>query len=175
MTTIRVVIGDDDARFRATVIDVLDADARFEVVGEAGTGAELLEVSMATEPDIVLLDVRMPGGGTEAARALSRIERYVRGQYRPTVVALTAEAAPETIVALLRAGAVGYLVKGRVGATLPDLLERAFSGSVVLAAPSAAQALRQLVTLASSVPQDTYSEISIHSWTEDPLGADCEA
>jgi two-component system nitrate/nitrite response regulator NarL len=145
MTTIRVVIGDDDAQFRGAVIDVLAADTRFDVVGEAATGEELVELVSATEPDIVLLDVRMPGGGTEAARALARMERYVRGRPRPIVMALSAESAPETVVAMLRAGAVGYLVKGRVGSMLPDLLESAFNGGVVLTAPSAIQALRQLV------------------------------
>lgn len=144
--SIRIVVGDDDGGFRAAVIEVLEADPRFAVVGEAVDGAELLEVTAATDPDLVLLDVRMASGGTIAARALTALEKESgRSGVRPLVVALTAEASPEVVASMLEAGAVGYLAKGRLGATLPDLLARVVEGEVVLAVPSGINALRHLL------------------------------
>ena len=60
-------------------------------------------------------------------------------------MAVTADTSPEVIDAMLRAGAVGYLAKGRIGATLPDLLFRVFDGELIVAVPTAGLALRRLL------------------------------
>ena len=94
---------------------------------------------------MVLLDVRMPGGGAEAARALrATASTNGGGAGAPAVVAVSAHTGTATVVAMLQAGAVGYLAKGRL-ADLPDLVARCAAGEVVLAVPSAADALDQLV------------------------------
>lgn len=137
MSTIRVVIADDDDEVRDALGEVVGADARFAVVGTARTGDEAVSVAAVSSPDVVLLDVRMPGGGPEAARRLT-------ASGGPVVVAVSAHTGATSIVAMVRAGAVGYLTKGRLG-DLTDLVARCAAGQVVLAAPGAADAMRQLL------------------------------
>ena len=137
MRPTRVVIADDDDAVRDALDEVLEADPRFTVVGLAVTGNELQEVALTTLPDLVLLDVRMPGGGAHAARTL------LASPSPPVVIAVSADTGTSTVVAMMRAGAVGYLAKGSLSA-LPDLVARCVDGEVVLAVPSAAEALLQL-------------------------------
>lgn len=145
---IRVVIADDDAAVRSALADVLDADPRFLVVGTAASGDELELLAARTGPEMVLVDVRMPGGGAEAARAL-RAQAPLQGRSgAPAVVAVSAHTGAATVLAMLQAGAVGYLAKGRL-ADLPDLLARCAAGEVVLAVPSAADALDRLVRVST--------------------------
>ena len=137
MGQFRVVVADDDETIRGVLAEVMGSDPRFEVVGEAADGTELLEVVARTDADVVLLDVRMPAGGETAARALQDGPPVV-------VVAVSAETSPDTVAALLRAGVRGYLSKGRLGAQLPELVSRCLAGEVILAVPTAAQAIRRL-------------------------------
>jgi DNA-binding NarL/FixJ family response regulator len=140
---IRVVVAEDDPAFRGALVDVLEADSRFCVARAATSGEDIVEVVRSVGADLVVLDVRMTEGGPTAARALREAtEAGLLGGV--AVVALSAQASVHTVVSMLREGAVGYLVKGRIGAELPDLLARCASGEVVLAVPGAAEALRQL-------------------------------
>jgi DNA-binding NarL/FixJ family response regulator len=140
MRVVQVAVADDDAVFRSALVEVLEADDRFTVVGAVGSGGEVVDLVAAQGADMVLLDVRMPGGGPEAARVL----RHVAGPdgAPPLVVAISGQEGLGTVADMLRAGAVGYLLKGRVGADLPDLLARVSAGEVVLAVESAVEALR---------------------------------
>ena len=143
MTRIRVAIGDDDAGVRSALADVLTADPRFTVVGTAATGEELCRLTSRVPADVVLLDVRMPGGGADAAQTL-RTCPPAPGSRPPAVVAVSAHTGAATVASMLRAGAVGYLAKGRLS-RLPDLVARCAGGEVVLAVPSATEALRRVV------------------------------
>ena len=143
MARIRVAIADDDAGIRSALADVLAADPRFAVVGAAATGEELCRLVRSVAADVVLLDVRMPGGGADAARALGTCSP-VPGGRPPAVIAVSAHTGAATVASMLRAGAVGYLAKGRL-ARLPDLVARCAAGEVVLAVPSATEALRRVV------------------------------
>ena len=89
MARIRVAIADDDAGIRSALADVLAADPRFAVVGAAATGEELCRLVRSVAADVVLLDVRMPGGGVDAARAL-RTCSPVSGARPPAVIAVSA-------------------------------------------------------------------------------------
>ncbi len=143
MRVIRVVVADDDAAFRGALVDVLDADRRFQVVAATCTGEGVVEVAACSRADVVLVDVRMVDGGPAAARAIRQALEDGRLS-GVAVVAISAQAPVHTVVAMLREGAVGYLVKGRIGSELPDLLARCAVGEVVLAVPGAAEALREL-------------------------------
>jgi DNA-binding NarL/FixJ family response regulator len=145
MRVIRVAVADDDSIFRSALIEVLESDPRFEVVGAVSNGEDLVRLACDTRPDLVVLDVRMPDGGPVAARAL-RESAQGWGTPGPVVVALTAQSTVTTVVEMLREGAGAYLVKGRVGTELPDLLVRSAAGEVVLAVPTGAEALRHLLT-----------------------------
>lgn len=134
---IRVVVADDDETMRLVLSEVVASDDRFEVVGTAADGVELLDVVGSADPDLVLLDVRMPSGGAIAARALRDLG--------PVVVAVSAETSPETVASLLREGVRGYFAKGRLGPTLPDQLSRCLAGEVILAVPTASEAVKRVV------------------------------
>lgn len=136
---IRVLVADDHAGMVAALVSVLEDDGRFDVVGTAATGSQALEAARTGSVDVVLLDVNMPGGGPEAAAALTALADP------PVVVALSAHAGGATVAAMVRAGVVGYLTKGHVGDDLGDLVVRCVDGEVVLATPKAAAALRALV------------------------------
>jgi DNA-binding NarL/FixJ family response regulator len=142
---IRVAVGDDDDAFRTAAVGLLQADPRIEVVGAAADGHELLDLASATEPDVILIDVRMPAGGAIGTRALIDQATAPGRRTQPLVVALTAETSPDVIESMLRAGAVGYLAKGRIGSALSDLVSRVYDGEVILAAPTAGLALRRLL------------------------------
>jgi DNA-binding NarL/FixJ family response regulator len=132
---IKVVVADDDAGIRSALRAVLVDDERFQVVGEAGSGPEAGVVTALEQPDVVLLDVRMPGGGVEAAKAINAAKPQV------TLVAVTASADAAVVAAMLTAGANGVLAKGRLG-DLGDLVARCHTGEVILATPAASAGLR---------------------------------
>jgi DNA-binding NarL/FixJ family response regulator len=141
MRVIRVAVADDDPLFREALVEVIRSDVRFALVGTASDGEEIVRIARDVVPDLVVLDVHMPGGGVEAAEAIRDAFERAEG---PVVVAVSAQTGASAVLAMLRAGAVGYLAKGKLGAYLPDILERCASGHVVLAAPGGAEALRQL-------------------------------
>lgn len=104
--TIRVVLVDDQSMIRTGLRMVLAAEPDIEVVGEASDGAEGVAVVTRLQPDVVLLDVRMPGmDGLEAAR------RIVAAQLPTRVVVLTTFDEDEYVAAALRAGVSGFLLK----------------------------------------------------------------
>ncbi|MEV7010175.1 response regulator transcription factor [Streptosporangium sp. NPDC051022] len=104
--TIRVLLTDDEALLRMAFRTVLDVQPDMEVVGEAGDGAEAVRLARRLRPDVVLMDVRMPGtDGIEATR------RVVRESPRSRVLILTTFDLDEYAFAGLRAGASGFLLK----------------------------------------------------------------
>lgn len=137
MTGIKVVVADDDDRVRGALIALLRTDRRFAVVAELSDATTLLETIRRTKPDVVLLDVRMPGGGVEGARALQAGPPVV-------IVAISAETSPAVVADMVRAGANGYLAKGHLDHSLPESVVRCVRGEVLLAVPTASQALRRL-------------------------------
>jgi DNA-binding NarL/FixJ family response regulator len=154
MEPLRVLIADDDASIRDALRDVLEADDRFVVAGVVDSGHAVIAAADSLRPDVVLLDVRMPGGGAAAAQALLALPEPPPAPGSagrtdpPVVVAVSAQAGTSVVVSMLRAGVSGYLVKGRLGA-LPDVVARCGNGEVVLAVPCAADALRQVVGAAT--------------------------
>ncbi|RKT56249.1 response regulator [Saccharothrix australiensis] len=103
---IRVLICDDDDLIGEALHEVLSAEPDLEVVAVARTAGEAAELAGKHAPDVVVLDVRMPGGGIQVARALR--ERHPRTR----VMGFSAYADPATIAEMRRAGVAEYLVKG---------------------------------------------------------------
>lgn len=136
---IRVLVADDHRDMLTAIVSVLEDDDRFSVVATAGTAEDALDLARSTPVDVALLDVNMPGGGVNAARAMADLPRP------PVVVAISAQSGGAVVEEMLRAGAVGYVTKGRVGDGLPGLLARCAEGEVVLATPSGAGALRAVL------------------------------
>ncbi|MGB3387540.1 MAG: response regulator transcription factor [Pseudaminobacter sp.] len=101
-----VVVVDDHPLFRAGVIQTLELDPDLEVVGEGGSAAEAHALATRLKPDIMLLDVTMPGNGVEAVEGLVRLE------HPPKVMMLTVSEEDEHVMGALGAGANGYVLKG---------------------------------------------------------------
>jgi len=129
--TVRVLLVDDQAMFRAGIAMVLGSQPDLEVVGEAGDGAEALEQVATTAPDVVLMDLEMPGtGGVEATRAL--VERYA--DEAPKVLVLTTFDLDEAAASAIEAGASGFLLKSADPELLLASVRAVASGSNVVAA-----------------------------------------
>jgi RNA polymerase sigma factor (sigma-70 family) len=102
----RVLIADDDDLMRAGLVELLTVDPQIEIVGEASTGREAVERTRRLEPDVVLMDVRMPDlDGIAATRELSRAAPEAR------VLILTTFEQDDYVFGALRAGASGFLLK----------------------------------------------------------------
>ncbi|MFA9564785.1 MAG: response regulator [Acidimicrobiales bacterium] len=124
MTRPTVVLVDDHALFRAGVITELDDGV--EVVGEAGDVQTAVEVIEETQPDVVLLDVHLPGGnGPAVIGAIADKLPDVR------FLALSVSDAAEDVIEVVRAGARGYVTKSISGADLSDAVRRVAEGDAV--------------------------------------------
>jgi DNA-binding NarL/FixJ family response regulator len=120
----RVLIVDDHQLFRAGVRAELEP--LLPIAGEAGTVAEAATAIAAEHPDVVLLDVHMPdGGGVEVIR------RAADADPRPLFLALSVSDAPDDVIAVVRAGARGYVTKGISGEELADAARRVHGGDAV--------------------------------------------
>jgi DNA-binding NarL/FixJ family response regulator len=102
----RVLIADDDNLMRAGLVELLTADPEIEIIGQASTGRQAVEQAFRLEPDVVLMDVRMPDlDGIAATRELSRAATATK------VLILTTFEQDEYTFGALRAGASGFLLK----------------------------------------------------------------
>ena len=128
--TISVVVADDQALVRVGFHGIIAATPGFSVVGEAGTGAEAVELARTAHPDVVLMDIRMPGmDGIEATRQItgSAQTQDVR------VLILTTFDLDEYVYAALRAGASGFLLKDTMPADLLQAIRVIAAGDALLA------------------------------------------
>jgi DNA-binding NarL/FixJ family response regulator len=124
MTEPRVVIVDDHKLFRSGVRAELEP--LLEVLAEAGTVDEAEAAIAQHEPDVVLLDVHMPGGG-----GIEVIRRTAAAGLRPTFLALSVSDAAEDVIAVIRAGARGYVTKNITPGDLADAVRRVHDGDAV--------------------------------------------
>jgi DNA-binding NarL/FixJ family response regulator len=128
---IRVLVVDDDPLVRSGLTMMLGGAGDMEVVGEAADGVDVVDAVTRHAPHVVLMDVRMPVlDGIAATTALSR--RPGDGAPGPAVVMLTTFDADDTVLAALRAGAAGFLLKHTPPAQIVEAVRRAAAGDPVL-------------------------------------------
>ncbi|MEU7614456.1 response regulator transcription factor [Micromonospora sp. NPDC049204] len=132
---IRILLVDDERMVCAYLRTILEAAPDVEVVGEAYDGAEAVEAVTRYRPDLVLMDLRMPG-----VDGLTAIEHLTRASAPPRIVALTTFDLDEYVLRAMRAGAVGFLLKSTAPEDLVNLVRVAAAGHTVLS-PSATQRL----------------------------------
>jgi DNA-binding NarL/FixJ family response regulator len=131
---IRVLLVDDQALFRAGVSVIVDAQEDLAVVGEAENGLEALDDVDRLEPDVVLMDIRMPEmDGVEATRQLFLPERAARRTKPLRVVVLTTFNLDDKAADAIRHGASGFLLKDATPTMLTDAIRTVHSGNAVLA------------------------------------------
>ncbi|WP_157254932.1 response regulator [Nonomuraea typhae] len=132
---IRILLADDDPMVRRHLKAILGSSTEIEVVGEARDGAEAVEEVLRNQPDVVLMDLRMPGvDGITATREITALATP------SAVIALTTFDSDEHVLGALEAGAAGFLVKATPAEELLNLVKVAADGNVVMS-PSAARRL----------------------------------
>ncbi|WP_327269772.1 response regulator transcription factor [Streptomyces sp. NBC_01218] len=137
MSVIRVLLADDQALLRSAFRVLVDSEADMRVVGEAADGAQAVELARATRPDVVLMDIRMPGTDGLAATRLIGADPALAGV---RVVMLTTFEVDEYVVRSLRAGASGFLGKGAEPEELLQAIRVAAAGEALLS-PAATKGL----------------------------------
>jgi DNA-binding NarL/FixJ family response regulator len=151
---IRIILVDDHPLVREGIKGMLTADPEIAVVGEAADGPGGVELARRLQPDLALMDLRMPGGdGVGAIRAITR-----EGTTR--VVVLTTYETDQDILAAIEAGASGYLLKDIESAALARAVHAAAHGETVLAAP-ARTALIGRVQRPAAVPALSPQELAV--------------
>ncbi|WP_219921988.1 response regulator [Brevibacterium oceani] len=138
---IRVIVVDDDPMVITGIRGILQAADDIEVVGSAASGEEAIEKAALHYPDVVLMDIRMPGiGGIDAT------ERLVNSTRPPKVVALTSMDSDDHLFRALEAGANGYLLKDIGPVDLAIAIRRVHAGEPILAPRS----MRQIIAKVTS-------------------------
>ncbi len=142
-----IVLADDQELVRAGFRVILESEPGFRVVGEAGDGAQAVEAVRALRPDVVCLDVQMPGvDGLEAARRIATLPDP------PAVLVLTTFDSDDALFQALEAGASGFLLKNASPERLIDAV-RTVAGGDALLAPDVTRRVISRATAAHAVPQ----------------------
>src|SRR5574341_425480 len=142
MDRIRVLIAEDEPSVREAMADLVSSDPAMDVVGAARDADEAIEMARAQRPDVALIDVKMPGGGGP------RATREIRRESPQTqVVALSAYEDRRTVLEMLRAGVVGYVVKGTSADEILYTIRRSMRGQGSLSVEITADVIRELVSL----------------------------
>ena len=123
----KVFLIDDHALFRKGVAQMISTDVMFEVVGEASSGLEGLQLAPALAPDIVLIDLNM-----KELDGLETLRRFKAGDLQASFVVLTVSDAEDDLLEALRAGADGYLLKDMEPEELAASLKKIMSGMTVI-------------------------------------------
>jgi DNA-binding NarL/FixJ family response regulator len=139
---IGVVVADDQALVRAGLRLMVDAEADMQVVAEAEDGTQAVDQALRCRPDVVLMDVRMPGvDGIEATRRI-----FDRADQPPRVLLLTTFDLDEYVVRGMRAGASGFLLKTASPAALANAVRTVHAGEELLAPSVLRRAVEAFVT-----------------------------
>src|SRR5918992_5212987 len=138
---IRVLLADDEPGLRTALTELLSHEERVALIGTAADAEEAIRIAQVGRPDVALVDVRMPeGGGPHAARGISRVSPRTR------VIALSAYEDRANVLEMLRAGAVGYLVKGTGVDELVDGIAKVAGGGTSLSAEVMSGVVSELAT-----------------------------
>ena len=154
--SVRVVIVDDHTIFRSGL--KADLDERMDVVGEAGTVEQAIAVIAETRPEVVLLDVHLPGGlgggGREVIAGSAALLKTT------SFLALSVSDAAEDVVAVIRAGARGYVTKTISGAEISDAVIRVADGDAVFSPRLAGFVLDAFGTAPADIADDELDKLS---------------
>ncbi len=142
MEPIHVLIAEDEPDVRAALEDLISSDGTMDVVGTAGDADEAIAVAEKVQPDVALVDVKMPnGGGPRATREIRRLCPETH------VVAISAYEDRRTVLEMLRAGVVGYIVKGTPAEEILFTIRRSMQGQGSLSVEVTADVIQELAQL----------------------------
>ena len=147
--TIRIAVVDDHPMLREGVVRTLLDEGDFEVVGEGSSGADAVEIAKQSLPDVMLLDVNMPGSGHTAIEQIALLCPAVK------IVMLTVEENYDSVTSALRLGARGYVLKGVGGSELVSIVRTVHEGGSYISPSLAAKLLSDLNRRGTrGVPED---------------------
>jgi len=135
---LHIVIADDHALFREGLATILGAEADFDVVGQAGTAQDAIQLARDLLPEIILLDIDMPGGGLEAARSIANDCPVTK------IVILTASEEDDHLIAALKTGARAFILKGVAARELLRILRAVAAGESYVPPALAASLLLEM-------------------------------
>ncbi|TBN55514.1 response regulator transcription factor [Glaciihabitans arcticus] len=138
---IRILVADDHPIVRGGIVALLDAADDIEVIGQAATGLEAVELALSLKPDLVLMDLRMPGIDGDEATA-----RIVKGSTGIRILVLTTYESDASILTAIEAGASGYLLKAAPQEEILAGIRSVARGEVALAPAIAALLVQRMKT-----------------------------
>ena len=155
-SNIRVVIIDDHPMFRDGVARTLSSETNIEVVAEGENSHDAIHLAQTLMPDIILLDICMPGGGMEAASVITNTCPIVK------IVMLTVSEREDDVMKSLNAGACGYILKGVGGQELIEIVGGVYHGNSYVSPGLAARMLSELKNkpLDDTAAQDIFAELT---------------
>jgi DNA-binding NarL/FixJ family response regulator len=154
-STIRVLIADDHALVREGLRAVLGSEPDMEVVGEAATGEEVVERAIEIRPDVILMDIQMPGlNGIEATRRILEVDPHVG------VVVLTMFEDDDSVFSAMRAGARGYVLKGAPPSQILKVLRAVAAGEAYFGPEIARRLMDFFSAPKPASPEETFPELS---------------
>jgi DNA-binding NarL/FixJ family response regulator len=146
---IQVVVVDDHPMFREGVIHALGAEPDLDVVGQGSTMEDALSLARDLLPDVMMLDIRMPGSGLRAAEAIAELYPVVK------TVIVTASEDDDDVLAAMNAGARGYVLKGVLPQEMAEILRAIQRGEVYVTPGLAAHVLTDLARSTSRLQAST--------------------
>lgn len=152
---LRVLIADDHPVFRDGIRALLEATADIAVVGEATTGHEAILLAKELNPDLILMDVQMPGlNGIEATRQLVTAQPHTR------VLVVTMFEDDASVFAAMRAGARGYILKDATKEEIRRAIQAVGNGEAIFSPSIAARLIAYFAVPRSAVPKNLFPELS---------------
>ncbi len=155
MEPITILIADDHVDFRAGLRALLEAADDLEIVGEAATGVEAVNQATTLQPDVILMDINMPGlNGIEATRRILYMSPHIR------ILMLTMFEDDDSVFAAVRAGARGYLLKGARKAEILRALRAVNNGEAIFGPGIAQRLIHYFATPHPATPAPLFPELT---------------
>lgn len=155
MDSLRILIADDHPLFRKGLRTLLEGEPDFEVVGEATTGDEAIALADSYQPDVILMDLQMPGKtGLEAARTISGVSPHIQ------ILVVTLFRDDESIFAALRAGARGYVLKDASEEEMLRAIRAVAAGEAIFSPGVASRIIRFFASSREELPQEVFPDLT---------------
>ncbi|MCK6624856.1 MAG: response regulator transcription factor [Anaerolineae bacterium] len=155
MEQITVLIADDHAEFREGLAALLETAADLELVGEATSGDEAVTLAARLQPDVILMDINMPGlNGIEATR------RILHGSPHIAILILTMFEDDDSVFAAVRAGARGYILKGALKAEIFRAIRALSHGEAIFGPAIARKLMNYFAAPRPSAPPQTFPDLT---------------
>ncbi|TAH52590.1 MAG: response regulator transcription factor [Chloroflexota bacterium] len=155
MDSIRILIADDQTITRSGLQTMLAEHQDMQVIGEARDGAEVVELAASLQPDVILMDVRMPGiNGIEATRRIHRTSPHIR------ILVLTVFDDDTLVFPVIRAGASGYLLKNTEQDELLRAIRTVANGGAIFSPGIAQKVLGYLNAPQPNAPKESFDELT---------------